>query len=805
MHLPVSTYRLQLNRECTFDDVCGLVPYFAELGVDWLYLSPIFAARPGSPHGYDAVDPTVVNEELGGRAGLERLASDAHAASLRLLLDIVPNHQAVTTRNPRWYALLRDGAGSDAARWFDVDWSGNDGVAPGKLLWPLLGRSPDEEIASGDLRIEATSRGERRLRYHDELLPLHGADLPLADALTKQPYVLAQWRAGMSYVNYRRFFDINDLAGVRVEDPGVFASSHALVLELLANGTVDGLRVDHVDGLADPAEYLHRLPGTFVVVEKILAAGETLPATWPVAGTTGYETLADLTAVLLDPDGRDELAAAASRELEGTDFATIAHDAKQRVLRTAFVPEWHRVVAALRHVLGDGVDDAVAAALEAVAVRLGVYRTYCHDRAAEGFDREVITRALAAARAGGVDERAVATVGRVLLGDDLPAAALQARAAFMVRWQQLTGAVTAKGHEDTACYRFPAALAQAEVGDDPGASVAGAVEHFHARMAARVDDRHPGLTATTTHDTKRGEDTRARLAVLTERAGAFEAALPGWVAAVRPADGVTSSELRFLAQTLLATWPLETSRLNGYAERMREYVVKALREAKWQTSWLDPDERHEQAAIAVAEASIRDGGRLLHDAFGELVADVAWYGAINGLAQLTWKLAAPGTADVYRGCELWDLSLVDPDNRRPVDFDLRATMLREHSDDWRSGAVKLHMTAAGLRIRREHRDLFHLGRYVPLPVAGDAALAFARAAEGRGAIACAPRLPTRLAPRDRWPVGARVWGDRTLDLPAGAPGRWRDVYTDTELEAADGRLRVADVLTRLPAALLVSA
>jgi (1->4)-alpha-D-glucan 1-alpha-D-glucosylmutase len=813
---PTSTYRLQLHGEFDLDDARALVPYLAELGVDWLYLSPVFAARPGSRHGYDVIDPTVINPELGGREGLERLAATAHAAELRILLDIVPNHEAVTTRNPRWFAVLQHGSDAGVAAWFDIDWSGNDAVEPDKVLWPLLRRDVPDEVADGTLHVETSPEGAARLRYDDETLPIAGdAREPLEVLLDRQHYRLAQWRTGSTFLNYRRFFDVSDLVGIRVEAPEVFAESHALVIELLNQGVIDGLRVDHVDGLANPTEYLRRLSdvtnGAFVVVEKILGADEELSPEWPVAGTTGYETADDLTAVLIDPEGRQQLERALLADTGGTDFATIERAARRQVLRDFFIPEWGRVTRALAPTIAaariDTPVDVLARALAEITISLPVYRTYCADEPATGADLAHLDHAVSLARSGArpdMDAEAFEAVGRILTGAALPPEARPARARLMTLWQQLTGAVMAKGREDTACYRYPVALAQAEVGGDPGADAQRALDRFHARAAHRVTAGRPGMTASTTHDTKRSEDTRARLAVLTERAAAFEQGFARWTSALRPPSHVTAVERRFVAQTVLGTWPLDTRALETYDKRIAAYLVKALREAKLASSWLDPDEGHEAAVVELAHRTTSDGGRVLHETFAELVDDVAWYGMINGLSQLTWKLGLPGTADIYRGCELWDLSLVDPDNRRPVDFGARIAMLERPDDGWRSGGLKLRMTTAGLRARRDDRALFTTGTYVPLSVAGAAALAFARRHEDGWALACAPRLPARLAPRDRWPVGRAVWEDRVVNLPADAPARWRDVYTDGEIEAAGSVLHLADMLTQLPAALLVS-
>ncbi len=428
---PVSTYRLQLHAGFDFAAARAVVPYLADLGVDWCYLAPVFTARPGSRHGYDVVDPNEVSPELGGRAGLEALAGAAHTAGLGVLLDIVPNHQAVTTRNPRWYALLRDGSESVSAPWFDIDWSGNDLVAPGKVLWAFLGREAAAELADGTLHTDAG-----RLRYADETLPLRdvdGVDLTqpdaLAAALERQPYQLAQWRSGRRHLNYRRFFDVSELIGVRVEDPAVFAASHTLAFELLHDGVVDGLRVDHVDGLAQPGAYLDRVatevPHHPVYIEKILAADESLDPVWPVAGTTGYETTNTLTALLVDPDGRAALDAALHAENGDAAFPTIETAAKRMVLQELFAPEWARVrkvLDAAATAAGLTIDiDLLADALTEITVALDVYRTYCADAPAGDADRARIDRAAATAAAEGVAAAsALAAVRALLVGEDLP-------------------------------------------------------------------------------------------------------------------------------------------------------------------------------------------------------------------------------------------------------------------------------------------------------------------------------------------------------------------------------------------------
>lgn len=690
---PVSTYRLQVRREFDLAAATSLVPYFRQLGVDWIYLSPIFAAVPGSAHGYDVIDPTVVNPELGGRAALDELSRVAHESGLRILIDIVPNHEAAATENARWQAALA----SHEPGWFDVDW-------------------PD---------------GQPR---------------------------------------YRRFFDVSGLVGVRVEDDAVFRESHALIFELLDRGVVDGLRVDHVDGLAEPGAYLERLhgrtAGAFTVVEKIVARDEVLPG-WPVAGTTGYEAGDALTELAIDPDGRAALEAALLSENSGVRFAEVEHESKVFVLDRSFQPEWTRVL----ELLGD---DGLAPTLREITLNLDVYRTYGNtpddharfDRAAEGLDTEAVAR---------LRERLFTNTSTELA----------------TRWRQLSGPVMAKGHEDTACYRYPALLAQNEVGGNPGSDVRSAVPRFHD-----LAHGYSGLVATSTHDSKRSEDVRARLCVLSERSEEFARGLARWRGLVDPAADVTAVETRFVAQTLLGAWPLGSGELPDFGARVAEYLTKSLREAKQLTNWINPDESHERAVIACAQRSVEDDGARLLEAFGDLVDDVMFFGALNSLATVTWKLAMPGTPDIYRGCELWDFSLVDPDNRRPVDFDQRRQMLDAIDqpdtnaaallDDWRSGAIKLHVTAQGLRCRRDHPDLFLRGDYVPLDTP-EGIFAFARHLDGVWAVAAAPRLATGITPYGQWPVGPAAWGDAVVSLP----------------DESNTEIRIAELLCTLPAALVV--
>ncbi|MDQ1521205.1 MAG: (1-_4)-alpha-D-glucan 1-alpha-D-glucosylmutase, partial [Actinomycetota bacterium] len=506
-----STYRVQLHADFDFEPARALVTYWRDLGIGACYSSPVFAARPGSRHGYDVVDPRRIDPQLGDREGFDRFAGALHDAGLGLLLDIVPNHQAATTLNETWRTMLAEGPESPAGRVFDVDWSPEGGTDTGRLVWPLLGGTVAEEIAAGHLRLEQAPDGEWTLHYFDESLPVTGPVESAADieeVLGRQYYRLTQWRTGAHARNYRRFADVSDLAAVRVEDENVFEVTHALVFELVRAGAVSALRVDHVDGLTDPRQYLERLAartnGTYTVIEKVLAADETLPEGWPTAGTTGYEVLNEITALFIDPAGRAALEDAFLSEDGGVRFPAIERRAKRDVLEQLFEPEWarvRRVLSQAAKAIGSDVgEDALADALAATTIALRVYRTYVVDGRARGEDRRRIEEAVAGATTEpGVDPSALGAIAQLLLGDEIPDEAQEPRAELLHSWQQLSAPVMAKGHEDTACYRSPVLLAQAEVGGDPGDSAVDALDRFQRGVIERYTRGERGLSATSTH------------------------------------------------------------------------------------------------------------------------------------------------------------------------------------------------------------------------------------------------------------------------------------------------------------------
>jgi (1->4)-alpha-D-glucan 1-alpha-D-glucosylmutase len=756
-----STYRVQVRPGFGLAATAGLAGYLADLGVTHLYTSPLLAATPGSQHGYDVADHTRVNPEIGGEKERQALGDTLREHGLGLVVDIVPNHAgvAVPHANPAWWDVLRNGRDSAYAHWFDIDWD------RGRILLPVLGSDQDVD----KLRVEEGEYG-RELRYYDHRFPLK----PGTDRHEDQHYELVDWRRGNSEINYRRFFAIAELAGLRVEDPAVFDATHAEILRWYRAGDVDGIRVDHPDGLRDPAGYFRRLrdqaPDAWLVIEKILEPGEELPA-WPVDGTTGYDALAEVCGVFIDPAAADAFTALDTR-LAGVPAAWIdlVHTGKIEAATILLSAELSR----LSSLSGDGTRaEQTRAGLAEVAAAFPVYRSYLPDAGGEH-----LAEALAAARARRPDlaEHIDRLAARLAAGGDEAA----------VRFQQFTGAVMAKGVEDTAFYRWSRFVALNEVGGDPsrfGLTPAA----FHAASARRQAAWPRSMTALSTHDTKRGEDVRARLAVLAELPDEWGAAVDRWMAAAPVPDPATA---HLLWQTVAGAWPIERERLQAYLE-------KATREASTHTSWAAPDAGFESAVRAAVDRAY-DDPHLTRD-IDAFVAGITPAGWSNSLGQKLTQLLMPGVPDVYQGTELWDNSLVDPDNRRDVDFGLRRNLLARLDAGWRppvgaDGAAKLLVVTTALRARRGLNLSDDGAGYRALAADGPAAdhcLAFTRGP----LIAVATRLPLGLARRGGW-------GDTTLPLPdAGKNGAvWKDSLTGAPVTGPAPLIR--DLLDTYPVALL---
>ena len=760
---PASTYRLQVREGFDLFAVADLVDYLNDLGVDWIYLSPLLKASAGSDHGYDVVDHSQIDPARGGADGLVAASRAAKELGLGVLIDIVPNHVGVGVprENAWWWDVLLLGRDSRYAEAFDIDWD----FGGGRLRIPVLG-DPSEGSAS------ATDD----LKIIDGELDYFGTRFPIAPGTfgddpssvhDRQHYELVDWRRADAELNYRRFFAINSLASIRVEVPWVFEESHAEIVRWFTEGLASGLRVDHPDGLLDPGGYLDDLAratgSPYVLVEKILEGDEPLPPHWQAAGTTGYDALSDIDRVLVDPRGRVRL------------------DRLEASLHDDEAPRWHDLIHDTRRGIADGIlrseilriarlvpdiDDAADAIAE-VTASFPVYRSYLP------YGVEHLEAALAEAAERRPD--LVATLDSldpVLQDPGHPAAQ---------RLQQTTGMVMAKGVEDTAFYRYARLASLTEVGGDP-AEFSISVDDFHLRQEKRQATFPASLTTLTTHDTKRGEDVRARIDVLSEIPGEWRRTL-GALREIAPLDDGPLENL--LWESIIGAWPASR-------ERLQEYAIKASREAGVSTTWTEPNEEFERRLASLVDAAFDSP-----DASAEveaIVARISAPGWSNSLSAKLLQLTGPGVPDVYQGSEFWETSLVDPDNRRPVDFDERRAALTALDAGNlppidASGHAKLLVTSRALRLRKDRPELFT--RYAPLTVVGEQAehlIAFDRG----GAVTLATRLPVGLE-------AAGGWGDTVVLLPQR---EMVDVVTGVEHQG--GELHVASVLGRYPVALLAA-
>lgn len=821
--VPVSTYRLQLGPDLTLDDAAARVPYLADLGVGHLYLSPVLRAAPGSTHGYDVVDHDEIAPALGGEPALRRLADAAHAAGMGLVVDVVPNHMAVPT--PAWHnralwSVLAEGPDSPFAAWFDVDWSAGDGA----VLMPVLRMRIGAVLARDELHLEqevVPGHGDRPqpvLRYYDHVFPVRpGTEaLPLTELVERQHYRLAYWRVADEELNYRRFFDVGTLAAVRVEDPAVFDATHALLLRLVHEGVVDGLRIDHPDGLADPAGYLARLRetsgGAWVVVEKILQGHEELPADWETAGSTGYDALWRVQQAFIDPGGGSRLAAEMHRVTDDPAdlLPALMDQGKREVVDGALYAEVHRLTGLAAEVCRDDLRlrDHTWRSLHDCLVELLVamprYRAYVvPGQAPHPDDVEVLEQAAADARRRLSPERdaTMDVLVDLLLGREAGSAGRTRdprRDELVVRFQQTCGAVMAKGVEDTAFYRWTQLVSLCEVGGEPAGFSLSPTELL--TWAYRVQRVAPAtMTTLSTHDTKRSEDVRARIGVLSELPVEWSALVAGLRAATagyRPAllDGRTEYLLwQTLAGTRTADGPVDPERVTGY-------LTKAVREAKQHTSWTAPDQAYESAVLGAATQAMTD------PAVAELLT--RWEQRTRPsvraavLGQKLVQLTLPGVPDVYQGTEVESITLVDPDNRRPVDTEAlaaRLARLDEGAGPKDLSDEKLLVTSRALRLRRDRPEAFVptaggdvRAGFMPLAHSTGHVVSYARTVDGEPEVVV---LATRLAASvDR--LGG--WGVHTVALPEG---RWRDLLTD---QMVDGGVRpLTGLLDRLPVALLV--
>jgi (1->4)-alpha-D-glucan 1-alpha-D-glucosylmutase len=966
VHLPTSTYRFQFNHNFTLKQAGALIDYLADLGITDCYASPLTLARPGSLHGYDVTDHSIINPEIGGGEQLIEFAHGLRTRGMGLIVDTVPNHMCIAHPSNRWWAdVLENGPSSPYARFFDIDWDPPKADLKNKVLLPVLGdhygkvlenqeikiayehgtfalhcyeftlpvaprtwilllepaleklqpvlgesdsavvelasiitaltylplrsetdqarvkeRLREKEVIKGRLSMLTESSPDVRAAIEASLKEINGIKgVPhsldrLERLLEEQAYRLSFWHVAADEINYRRFFDINELAAIRVEEPEVFEAVHQLTLRLVRQGLITGLRIDHVDGLLDPGQYLTLLQQRcaeaqaadikhphnavdswsgyrpfYVIVEKVLTGRERLREDWPVYGTTGYEFLNMLNGVFVEKQNGGRFGDLYARFIDAQgDFRDLVYECKRLVLRASMSGEQNVLARRLDRISEqhrwsrDFTLNSLGRVLAEVIACFPVYRSYVTSAGElTNEDRRYIGSAInrAKRRNRALSAAAFDFLGSVLLlehPEGLDEAARAERLQFTLQFQQLTGPVDAKGYEDTALYRFYPLASLNEVGGDP-AAFGLAAEAFHAGNVRRLQEWPHGLSATTTHDTKRSEDVRARINVLSEIPDEWERAIWRWHHLNEPlrlkieATEVPDPNEEYLFyQTLLGTWPisgLDSNRYQRYVERIRDYLLKACKEAKVQTSWISPNDDHDRGLVEFVQAAMRLG------ADNRFIADVATFadrvgsaGMLNSLSQVLLKIASPGVPDFYQGSELWDLSLVDPDNRRPVNYAVRQSMLaeiiRQVANDRLAltkelfarpydGRIKMYVTCRALDWRRKHARLFREGAYFPLESAGRRGrnlIAFARGSREHHVIVAAGRFFTGFGKLPQEAAGEAAWSDTFLSV---APNLLQEYYVDlftgqtvrADCERDAQQLCMSEIFSQMPVSILV--
>ncbi len=940
--IPRATLRLQLHQGFTFFDVMARIPYFHALGISHLYLSPILTARSGSMHGYDVIDHSTINPELGGEVGFRALVTALREHAMGVLVDIVPNHMAIGNSDNRlWLDVLEWGHNSRYAAFFDIDWEVPDPSLKNKILAPFLGKPYGEALRAGEIRLcFDTDSGRLRAQYFEHSFPIaptnyaqvlrlggdtlsiwskqfrevtaqrlrqrgdefnrvciefalrcrsdssvaaaleallqrFNSDVDTSRALLhqlleRQHYRLSYWRNAADEINWRRFFDVIQLIGIRIQDPVAFEVVHGTLFRLYAEGLIDGVRIDHIDGLADPRTYCRRLRTrlqrlararppqaphgpAYIIVEKILAPEERLPRDWSVNGTTGYSFMNDVSALLHDPNGEQPLTDLwTSLSGRSGDFDSENQRARRRILQELLAAEFNSTVLALHRIARSDLRTrdwsllAIRRVLQELLIQFPIYRTYADARGRSNADDQIMQQALAAAR---VYCRAADVPLLELLNDWLggkapiaaPARSRQMRLRAIARFQQLTSPLAAKSVEDTAFYRHGKLLSRNEVGSNP-AIFAISPNDFHAECMRRAHFFPTALLATATHDHKRGEDLRARLAVLSEQPHDWHAVVQQWRAlnhhhkapgAERAHGWPRNADEYMLYQMLVGAWPLElshalspdlstegTARLHTFCERIGQWWIKALREAKQLSSWGEPNSDYESACEIFLHDLLdsQKSYRFLTE-LQTFVDSIAAAGAVNGLVQTLLKLTTPGIPDIYQGNDFWDFSLVDPDNRRPVDYDRRGLKLLQNPlaaeeliTDWRSGGIKQQLIAQLLHFRAQHPALFTRGNYQPLQTIGEHAdhvLAFARHWKNTTLVVAVTRLPAALGVGDVPAIAPSLWGDTVIQLPEHVrvsrktPSSWYNPLIKTHLSIAEPVISCRATLDPLPYAVLI--
>ena len=927
MRIPTATYRIQFQSEFKFEAAKTIIAYLAELGISDLYASPIFKARAGSTHGYDVVDPTQLNPELGTPDDFDALVNEIKGHNMGWVQDIVPNHMAYDSQNAWLMDVLENGTDSDASEYFDIEWEHPYEDFKGRVLAPMLGNFYGECLHNGEIKLQYNETGlsvdyygfrlpvriesyarfisqnlghlARELgRRHPDFIKLLGLlyliknipsetrgkerydqiafvkgllwelytgnsevkefidsnikvfngekDNPdsfnlLDNLLNEQFYRLSFWKVGAEEINYRRFFTVNELISVKVQEIKVFHKTHSFISQLVEDGKVTGLRIDHIDGLYDPTEYLKRLRektgDVYLTVEKILELKEDLPKAWPIEGTSGYDFLNYVNGIFCRRESEQQFTELYKKftRIE-TPYEQLFFEKKQLIVEKNLAGDVDNLAQILKKIAGQsrlGIDftmNGLKRTLSEVLALFPVYRTYVNGDGISEDDRTYIKEAIEEARRRiPLLLNELNFIEKLLLLDwqeGLTEEQKALRLHFIMRFQQLTGPLMAKGIEDTLFYVYNRLLALNEVGGNPG-NFGIILDEFHQVNHKQNTAWPHKMNATATHDTKRGEDARARLNVLSEIPDAWEKQVKIWSEInqskkneVRGKAVPVPNDEYFFYQTLVGSYPFDERENDSFLGRIKDYMLKSVREAKLHTAWLRPDSDYEAEFLAFVERVLEpsDTNEFMQ-VFLPFQKWVAGYGIFNSLSQSLLKYTAPGVPDTYQGTELWDLSMVDPDNRRPVNYEQRRSFLKDIKEKAKTdnlklidevlsskedGKIKLFLIHQALQARKEHIKVFQNGDYRPLEVVGkfkEHVVAFARSVGDTMAITVAPRFFTTLVEPGVEPLGEQVWADTQLQLPQGSPSTWRNAITH-EAIAGSGTMAIGQILQHFPVALL---
>ncbi len=927
MHIPISTYRLQLNRDYNFNDTKAIVSYLSGLGISDIYASPIFKARKGSMHGYDVVDPAKINPELGTEEEFNELIKELKKYRMGWLQDIVPNHMAFDMENSMLMDVLEYGKKSEFYNFFDIEWNHPYESIRGRLLAPFLGRFYGECIEDGEIQLRYDEKG-LSINYYNLAFPLRidsyskvfthnieelekrlGSDHPdffkllgilnildttviseevgdryeqmslslkmlwefynnnlaikeyidgciaafngekgdtesynlLDNLFSEQLFRLSFWKVAAEETNYRRFFNINELISLKIEEDDVFRYTHSYIFRLLNEGKISGVRIDHIDGLYDPMSYLNKLrseaPDSYIVVEKILQSDENMPTSWPVSGTTGYDYMNHLNCIFCKRENEREFTRLYYRfsYLQEGSYENLVYEKKRMIIEKDMAGDIDNLAHLMKKISSrfrHGYDITLyglRSALIEVLTLFPVYRTYIDNETFSEKDKEHIRHVIKKAKRlvpGLLYELNFIEMFLLLkMGDYLNDEERKQLIHFVMRFQQFTGPLIAKGFEDTTLYIYNRLLSLNEVGGDPSRFGIG-VDEFHKFNMKRLESWPFTMNTTSTHDSKRGEDVRARLNVLSEIPNEWNAKIREWSKINRRKKKVINAmpvpdrnDEYSLYQTLIGVYPFHNEE---YINRVKEYIIKAIREAKVHTAWLKPDTDYEEAHISFIDELLKPSkGNKFLELFIPFQRKIAHYGIFNSLSQVLIKITSPGIPDFYQGSELWDLNLVDPDNRRPVDYNKRKKILKKIEEKWKkdalllinefvsskeNGSIKLFIIFRALKTRIEKKDVFMKGEYIPIEIEGkyrNNIIAFVRKFEDLCSITVAPRFLTDVVCEDEYPVGLKIWDDTRLLLPENIPSLWKDIFTNKEI-SGERSLLVGEVFQYLPLSLIMS-